>query len=112
MIVLRWVENYPSSVSTAYLLRLSACPSSLDVVFVLDLSGSVEDEYNLIVDFTRRTAAGLDVDSDRVRVGVVTYDYNVTNTILLNQYIQRGRNFTDALNFIHDLGRTNTQVPT
>lgn len=86
------------------------CNASLDVVFILDLSGSVKTEYDLIVDFTRRTVAGLDVDSDLVRVGVVTYDYNVTNVIYLNAYIGRQRNFSDALNFIHDEGRTNTQV--
>lgn len=86
------------------------CPATLDIIFVLDLSGSTEDEYNSIIEFARQTATGLDVNSGLVRLGVVTFDYNVTNAIYLNQYIGLQRNFTDALNFIHDEGRTNTQV--
>lgn len=86
------------------------CPTTLDIVFVIDLSGSVEDDYNLVIDFTRQTAANLDIDSGSVRPGVVTFAGNVTNVIYLDEFIQRGRNFTDALHFIHDSGRTNTQV--
>jgi collagen type VI alpha len=86
------------------------CTTRLDVVLVLDISGSVIEEYNLVMDFSRMLVAGLDIDSDSVRVGVVTFDTTVTNEIRLDRYIQQPRGLNEALNFIHDLGRTNTQA--
>ena len=88
----------------------AGCSSILDVVLVLDLSGSVEAEYELIMDFSRALSLGLDINSDSARVGVVTFADNVSNVILLDQFIQQQRNFIEALNFPHHRGATNIQV--
>jgi len=86
------------------------CPSVLDVVLLLDLSGSVEAEYELIMDFSRALSLGLDINSDAVRVGVVAFSDNVSHVINLDQFIGQQRNFTEALNFPHHRGKTNIQV--
>jgi len=86
------------------------CPAILDVVLLLDLSGSVEAEYNLIMDFARALAVGLPVNTDAVRVGVVAFSDNVSRIIYLNEFAGQQRNLIEALNFRHHRGRTNIQV--
>ena len=49
----------------------------MDVVFVLDLSGSDNDWYNTIVSLTAQIIVGLDVTNYQVRVAVVTYSSQV-----------------------------------
>jgi len=80
----------------------------LDLVLVLDLSGSVE--YDLIMDFSRALSLGLNINSDAVRVGVVAFSDNVSRVIQLDQFITQQRNFIEALNFPRRLGATNIQV--
>jgi len=82
----------------------------LDVVLILDLSGSVEAEYELIMDFARALSLGLSIDSDSVRVGVVAFSDNASHVIQLDEFIQRQRNFIERLNFPHHRGETNIQV--
>lgn len=89
---------------------LSACTRRLDLVFVLDLSGSVEDEYRLVVSFARQVTYGLNIDSDLVRIGVVTYATTVTDQFSMNTYSGLKQSVINALNFYHEGGRTNTQA--
>ena len=45
-----------------------------DVVFVVDASGSIgESNFNKIIDFVRNIVNQLDIDSGRIRVGMVTF---------------------------------------
>ena len=89
----------------------AGCPSVLDVVLVLDLSGSVEAEYELIMDFSRALSFGLDINTDAVRVGVVAFSDNVSHVIQLDQFIGQQRNFTEALNFPHHRGKQTSRSP-
>ena len=82
----------------------------LDVVLVLDLSGSVEAEYDLIIDFSRALSLGLSINSDAVRVGVVAFCDNVSRVIYLNEFIGQQSRFIEHLNFPHHRGATNIQV--
>lgn len=88
----------------------SGCTRRLDLVFVLDLSGSVEKEYHLVVNFARAVTHGLNIDSDLVRVGVVTYATSVTDQFFMNTYSGLKQGVINALNFYHEGGRTNTQA--
>ena len=50
------------------------CDMMVDLVFVLDASGSInEPDFNRILNFVRDLASRLDVDSGNARVGVLTY---------------------------------------
>ena len=82
----------------------------LDVVLVLDLSGSVA--YELVMDFSRTLSLDLNINTDAVRVGVVAFSNNVSRVIHLDQFIGQQRNVIEALNLPHRRGATNIQVPT
>lgn len=85
----------------------TACTSRADVVFVLDASGSVEKNFEIALNMTRRIVQGLNFAGDRTQVGVVTYSDNALVRFQLNEYkslyeVQEGIAFT-LMN-----GRTNT----
>jgi len=88
----------------------AGCRSTLDVALLLDLSGSVEAEYDLIMDFSRALTLGLSINNDAVRVGVVPFSDNVSRVIYLNQFIGRQHDLVEVFNFAHHRGRTNIQV--
>jgi len=59
------------------------CP--VDIVFVLDASDSIgASDFNLMKSYVSRLVSSLDIDSGRIRVGIVTY--NVITSINLNAY--------------------------
>ena len=63
------------------------CGVQLDVVFVLDLSGSVEEAYGLVLELARRTISGLNVDRvSGTRVAVITYSDQATVKFYLDEY--------------------------
>ncbi|KAL5006010.1 hypothetical protein ScPMuIL_017168 [Solemya velum] len=63
------------------------CTSTGDVVFILDTSGSVGDEYfHSVLNFTYSTVDGLDIDSGHYRVGVITFSGASRNEFFLNSY--------------------------
>jgi collagen type VI alpha len=88
------------------------CSRQLDVVFVLDLSGSIEEDssYVTVVDFVRSVIAGLDVQNGLVRVGVVTFATTATNEFYLKTYVQNGQALQNAIEFSHPGGTTNAQA--
>jgi len=73
---------------------LSACTSTADVVFVLDASGSL-DEPNFIhiKNFVSNLVTQLDVDSGKIRVGVVTYSDYAEPRFNLSRYNTRYRRY-------------------
>ncbi|KAI0230324.1 Collagen alpha-6(VI) chain [Lamellibrachia satsuma] len=84
------------------------CTKSLDLVFVMDLSGSVENEYEMSVQFAQRVVYGLNMRYDRTRVAVVTFSTTVGDQFYLNSYTSKDA-IINAMNFHHKGGRTNTQ---
>ena len=58
----------------------------MDIVFLLDISGSVSNVYDVIIAVTRAVVQGLSISEDGVRVGVVTYSDNATVNSNLNTY--------------------------
>ena len=54
-----------------------------DVVFVLDASGSTEENFYLAQQVTREIIYGLNFGGSRTRVGVLTYRYTgLSQTII------------------------------
>lgn len=80
----------------------------MDVVFILDLSGSVEDFYDLVLGLTSQALYGLPVDSGMARVGIVSYADNAVVNAYLDSYTTMEQ-LQNALAFSFDGGRTNTQ---
>ena len=78
-------------------------------MFVLDISGSVEEEYRLVMSFAKNVTYGLDMTVDRTRIGAVTYSTAVNGRFYLNSYNNK-EGVINALNFYHKGGRTNTQA--
>ena len=56
------------------------------MVFMLDLSGSVQEEYERTIAFTKRVIYELDMAFDRTRFGVVTFGDTATIQFDLNAY--------------------------
>lgn len=84
----------------------------MDIVFVLDLSGSIQQNgnYRPVVNLVRQLIYGLDVRSGQVRVGVVTYTDQVNDQIYLKDYDRSPDALINAISFNHDGGKTNTQA--
>lgn len=74
----------------------------------MDVSGSLEDEYDLIVEFTFQVIEGLPVDSGSARVGIVSFSDNPIVCAYLDSYASREQ-LSNALAFRFGGGRTNTQ---
>jgi len=80
----------------------------MDVVFILDNSGSVQDEYRQSVTFARQVVLGLDVNSDSVRVGAIAYSDDVIGQFYMNQNPASVQNVFNSFDFYRKFGTTNT----
>ena len=69
-----------------FFFYLLGCSRQLDVAFILDLSGSVEENNRLIMEFARRVAYGLDFSLDRARVATLAFADQVLRQFYLNTY--------------------------
>jgi len=84
------------------------CNAILDVVFIIDNSGSVEAMYLTAVAFARQVSLGLDVNNGLVRIGAVAFSTNLVGQFYLNSNID----ITDVFNsfdFYDAFSTTNTQ---
>lgn len=63
-----------------------ACSRHMDVAIVLDMSGSNEQTFDAMFDFTRMLTLGLPVGSEATRVAIVTYSDTANVTFFLNEY--------------------------
>ena len=68
------------------------CNKQLDVVLVLDFSGSVHHVYDIILEFAKRLIENLNIDSGDVRVGVVSYSNRATLQFNLNEFRTKKEN--------------------
>lgn len=84
------------------------CPVQLDITFLLDLSGSVEEVYEVVIQFAKRAILGLPVGSSQVRVAVVTFADMANITFDLSAY-SSSLTIRNALAFSRAGGATNTQ---
>ena len=63
------------------------CTNKMDVVFVLDGSGSTgENDFKACLDFVSQLVGHYDLQDDRVRIGVIVYDDDIRSQIRLNQF--------------------------
>lgn len=84
------------------------CNKKMDIVFILDNSGSVQEEYGQSVAFSRRVVQGLDANNDLVRVGAIAYSDDLVGQFFFNQNIGNIQNVINAFDFFNKFGTTNT----
>ncbi len=80
----------------------------MDVTLVLDLSGSVEMVYDVILAFAKKLVEGLPVSLDRGRVGLVSFRDEAEVNFFLDTYRSK-EEILNALAFSQAGGKTNTQ---
>ena len=68
----------------------------MDVVLVLDFSGSLDTVFNIVIAFAKEIVYRLPVD--RARVGVISYADDATINFDLNDYLQK-EEIINALSF-------------
>ena len=61
----------------------------MDVVIVLDMSGSNQEVFDAMFDLTRRLALGLPVGFTSTRLGVVRYSDSANVSFYLDTYFTR-----------------------
>jgi len=88
-------------------VRNAGCSQQMDVVFVLDISGSVQEKYDKAMMFARNVTYGLDIDSGNVKVGAVSYSSSALGQFYLRDYRRREAAIA-ALRFYNPGGSTNT----
>ena len=83
--------------------------AEVDIVFVLDASGSVKSEnFDKMKDFVKNFLSDADIDGGSVRVGINVYSTGSTVEFNLNTYPTKAAMFT-AIDAIHyQKGYTNT----
>ena len=62
------------------------CTTSMDVAFVLDFSGSLDDVVNITIQLTYEIVEGLPFTNNRVRVALVSFSDEATLHFDLNEY--------------------------
>lgn len=97
--------------NSVVLLRAScaACTKQLDVVFVLDGSGSLEDSFEISLNLTKLIVEGLNFAGGRSRVGVLTFSDQPSVGFYLNRYPD-STSVLNAIAFSQVVGYTNTQA--
>lgn len=104
-----WALTAHSS-QISFVFGVSGCTRQMDIVFILDVSGSVEEEYQQSVAFTRTVVAGLDIASGAVRVGAIAFATGINGQFYLNQNIGRQSGVINSLDFYNISGTTNTPL--
>ena len=85
------------------------CLRQKDIVFLLDASGSVEANYILIQELTKRVVHGLNFDGGRTRVGVITYQNEEKVRFNLNEYTSKDE-VLNAIAFDQDIQNHGTHT--
>ena len=81
----------------------------MDISFLLDASGSIEADFDLIQQLTRRIVHGLNFNNDRIRVGVTTFSDVATVRFHMNKYFLK-ESVLNAIAYTQDkVSGTNTQ---
>ena len=80
----------------------------MDIVFVVDISGSPENLYGTAMMFIREIVHGVEFRSDTARVALVTYSGEATTLFYLNKHTDKNT-ILDAMSFPRSGGNTNMQ---
>jgi Mg-chelatase subunit ChlD len=82
----------------------------MDVIFVLDISSSVMDKYQLSINFATAVTYGLDVDSNAVRVGAIAFSTSVLGQFYLDDHPGDREAVVSSLRFFNPGGSTDASM--
>jgi len=90
----------------------AGCSRQMDVVIILDLSGSIDEvkRYGVMVELARAIVVGLPVASGRARVGAITYHSTASNEFYLSTFGRDVEAILNAFEFNQARGKTDTQA--
>jgi len=83
------------------------CSKQVDVVFLIDISGSLDSIFDTDISLSRTIAYGLDIDSGNARVGAMTFSSQVQGQFYLNSYVGSRQSVITAMAFYDYSGSTN-----
>lgn len=87
------------------------CTTSKDVVFIMDVSGSLKERLQWQQTLARRIATGLNYDNARVKVGAIAYDNDlIQNQIFPLNSFNKLEEVLNALVFVQRSGRKGTNT--
>ena len=86
----------------------SACNKQIDLVLVVDTSGSQDDNRNRLIDLARKIVYGLDVDNGLAQVGAVFFSNLVNYKFYLNSFQRSRESVVTALGVYGYSGSTDT----
>ena len=86
----------------------TACTKQVDLVLVIDSSGSQDENGNRLVNLARKIVYGFDVDNGLVQVGAVFFSNTVNYQFYLNSFQRSRESVVTALGFYGFGGSTNT----
>ncbi|KAK7489962.1 hypothetical protein BaRGS_00018827, partial [Batillaria attramentaria] len=88
---------------------VTGCASEIDLVFVLDESGSVGDEnFEMVKTFVQDVISSLDIETNMIRVGVVTYSSSAAVDFFLNTHSTESAVNLAVSNIVYSGGGTDT----
>jgi Mg-chelatase subunit ChlD len=90
--------------------QIGCSGSQMDLAIILDLSGSTAQQYQLATEFADELIMGLDMNQDRVRVAVVTYNETAKIEFYLNEHLSDKFSVQNAMRLPHRGGKTNAQA--
>lgn len=90
------------------MLSVLDCDRTVDVVFVLDTSGSTEDAFEVSQRLTKLIIQNLNFNNGRTRVGIMLYGDSPVVAFHLNRRPADRQSILDAVAFTLTGGRTHT----
>ena len=88
-----------------FFLVILACPTNIDLGFILDSSGSLRSEYHKEKAFLKEVSKSFGIGENDTRVGVVTFSFTAEHSIKLNDHYDQDA-FDTAVENIPLMGRT------
>jgi hypothetical protein len=74
---------------------------------MIDISGSLENEYDTMIQMARTIVYGLDLDNGNAQVGALAFSSQVQGEFYLNSYQRSRESVITALQFYNYAGTTN-----
>ena len=100
--------RYKYTLSYTNNLLFTVCTRQMDVMFVLDISGSVDVVFNIIVELTRQIVYGLPMDNGETQVALTVFSDNAQLYFNLNDFQVRNYRRRSASRLEH--GNMDTSV--
>ncbi|ESO10218.1 hypothetical protein HELRODRAFT_190413 [Helobdella robusta] len=108
LVKVEFFRDLPAKVPSILQTVCNDCNQRLDVIILLDISGSTEEESLNNIALTKQIIYGLPIDNDNARVAMVAYSDDVSFQMTLDAQIRNKMNLINLIDFNAAAGKTNT----